>query len=449
MTGTRPGLIRWSPSELVSRTKQIISSIDTDLENWFGVSSGGPQPRAKSNFSDSEEDEDGWVNISVSSKARDKFGKSQMGEESRLTTASIADDTRRQRHNRRLPLATKHRRLKRSHHVERCLIDVSEKLYRALLKQSACCTRESRNHTGRICLDGFPLHEDGNNLPNSRHLSLFLSYQWENKPSGWHGAECLLQSEESASHFLTDKSDLCSILRSCAIYREGLNMTLYQLSDNTPAVRGTRNEDRRTTVPEIALGRLIDRKIFVRSYKSQIYPVNRATICLNLSLALMHLSSEAWLGGSWSVDNIYFLHDPDTSPNYIQQLDHPYVSRAIIENKVRSRNHETQTDLDCEKACVLSFLRVVMEIMGGKRVELKDHANDLDLLYELRRTKDEICQWYPEILEDVIVSCLAFCRSPERDPDPILHRIWIWTNIVQPFEDLANSFKRIPHQKVE
>lgn len=256
-------------------------------------------------------------------------------------------------------------------------------------------------------------------------------------------------SDKSASRVSTDESDLCSLLKNCALNREGLDMTLYQSSDNTPVVRGTLNEDRRTTQPAIALGYLIDRKMLSWSRGAQILPVNRATICLNLSLAFMHLSSETWLGARWSVDNIYFLHDPLNSPNVIQQLDHPYLSRSIIEKGVDSGDHQTQTDLNYERASVLSFLRVVMEIMGGERVRLEAHANDFDLLHKLRTTTDEVCQGYPELLEDVISACLDFCRSPDPNPDPIRHRTWIWTEIVQPFKELAKSFKRRPRQKVE
>ncbi|KAK1483655.1 extracellular alkaline serine protease [Colletotrichum costaricense] len=413
-----PESIHWSPSKLLSKTKSIIASIDTDLESWYGVSSGSSQSRSISGSSDNEEDDDSWVNFSMSSKAQNNFGTSQMDEGSRVTTIPTDNDIRRQRRIRRLPFTTIHQRLKKSHHVEMCLVGISEKLYWALVNQSACCARK---HVARICLDGFPLHENKPNPSDARHLSLFLSYQ----------------------------IDLCSLLASCASYREGLSMTLYQLSDNTPVLSGTRNEDRRTTQPAIALGHLIDRKIFSRYYGGQILPVNRATMCLNLSLALMHLSSETWLGHRWSVDNIYFLHDPLDSPNAIQQLDHPYLSRSITGNEFGSGNQQTQAGLNNERANVLSFLQVVMEIMGGERVRLEAHADDFDLLYELRRTKDEVCRWYPEPLEDVILSCLAFCRSADPGLDPILHRTWIWREIVQPFEELANSFKRIPYQKVE
>ncbi|KAG7044340.1 extracellular alkaline serine protease [Colletotrichum scovillei] len=239
-------------------------------------------------------------------------------------------------------------------------------------------------------------------------------------------------------------ADLCTLLAECANFRQGLNMTLCQLiHDDTPVIQGSRNADQRTTQPEIALGHLIDQKMLASG--GRILSANKAIIYLNLSLSLLHLSSETWIGRSWSVDNIYFLHDPHKSPN-ILQLDHPYLSRSLNKVEIAPDIFQPRSGLRYDRVSVLSFVRMVIEIMEGKRLRLEAHINDFDLLHEMEKAVEKIPK-VERLLRYALKSCLEFCREP--NPDSVKDKDWLWEHVVQPFEELVNSYKKVPYQEIE
>ncbi|KXH42600.1 extracellular alkaline serine protease [Colletotrichum simmondsii] len=417
MSGLFLQLKRWTPEGLRNKNKQVSAAFDANFNDCYPVSYDSSQKScasgSRSNCSIAvNDDEDDWVNVSNPFLGDLRYLDTDDGP--RSTTESMGNSVRRERRMRQPSFATiPQDRLQKSDHVGRCLIGVSKKLYFALVSQSACCAKK---HVARICLDGFPLSGDEPNEPNA-------------------------PSNQNASRV---PEDLCTLLEECANYRQGLDMTLCQLMpDETPVIRGTRNADQRTTQPEIALGHLIDQKMLASG--GRILSANKANIYLSLSLSLLHLSSETWIGRSWSVDNIYFLHDPHKSPN-ILQLDHPYLSRSLNKIETAPDIFQPRIGLRYDRASVLSFVRMVIEIMEGKRLGLEAHINDFDLLHEMEKAVEKIPN-VERLLRYALKSCLKFCR--ESNPDSIRDKDWLWEHVVQPFEELVNSYKKVPYQAIE
>lgn len=204
-------LKRWTPEALLEKNKQVSAAFDEDLKDCYPVSCDSSQETcasgSRSNYSIAvNDDEDDWVNVSNPFQGDLRY--SDTNDQPRSTTKPIENRVRRERRMRQTSFATiPPGRLQKSHHVGRCLIGVSKKLYFALVSQSACCAKK---HVARICLDGFPLSGDETSDPDTRHLSLFLSYRHTNGTPQWHSAQCLLQRWLLAPFLWSDLRLNCS-----------------------------------------------------------------------------------------------------------------------------------------------------------------------------------------------------------------------------------------------
>ncbi|KAK1547677.1 extracellular alkaline serine protease [Colletotrichum paranaense] len=298
--------------------------------------------------------------------------------------------------------------LSRSYHVDNCLAQVSKHLLRALTSLSSCCDGE---HIARIQLCEF----EADTTTCSQDERSFGLYVSSNKSVGncvWHEVICRVTRFSGSFGFRHHISPI----------------TRHRLDG-----------------PRACLGELIDDRALAEWSQGNHYPpADKAALCLNLALGMLHLSAEAWLQQPWSIDNIYFPtnHSPESRK---PDISLPFLSRTLEIGYTASSESPPVA-----RSPILAFAQVITEICLWKRLPLKSYSNDT----VLRKTLDLFTQdsgvsnsQHYAVIE-AISACINFYvrqisnsithNIPSQDPDAC----WVFDMIVRRLEKVSACYAR-------
>ncbi|KXH42602.1 extracellular alkaline serine protease [Colletotrichum simmondsii] len=316
----------------------------------------------------------------------------QVLEESRRGRGRVSDAT--------LPYGTNDRLiLRRSDHLQGCLARASEQVLGALLNLSSCCRG---THVARIQLDGFPVV---GSPQDNRAFGLFLSSHGEASNCAWQE-------------------------------------TTFK----------TGSTQRRLDSPRACLGQLIDAGALRGCQEGGHFPRgDKAALCLNLALGMLHLSTEAWIQTSWSVDNLYFTAS-DVTARRITDIHRPYLSRALIKKDPEFPAHSGDS-LPVARSAILAFAQVVVEVHLGQRlfpkeIDMNKRTDEalLESLQKFVQDSEHKSNLHYQVIE-AITDCANFYSDQVaqsfqrnvlgRNPDPE----WIFDRIVSRLEEDSACYR--------
>ncbi|KAG7044321.1 extracellular alkaline serine protease [Colletotrichum scovillei] len=342
-----------------------------------------------------------------------------------------------------LPFGTNSRpSLLEQDHVDKCLAEASKHLFKALTILSSCCDGQ---HIARIQLSDFLAAKASQ---DDRSFGLFLSSDNDITKCVWREMTCGVTRGQSSGVLPSqDTLDLCRLLPESEELGRPLGLSLDIRSGSFLILPyGLLSTERELDSPRVCLGKLLDNRALAGCPPGGHYTsADKATLCLNLALGMLHLSAEAWLQTPWNVDNIYFTmnglpasRDPD--------ITLPFLSRTI--ERAYSTSTRGSESLPEARSPVLAFAQVIAEICLGKRLPPKSHANDSNL----RKTLDDFTQapdtrktQHLDVL-GAISACISFYvnqRSnrrrnniPSQNPDAK----WIFYYVVRRLEKALACF---------
>ncbi|KAK1508840.1 extracellular alkaline serine protease [Colletotrichum abscissum] len=402
-----------SPEQLDSRNDAELLVADLDmLELWEYLPEALENP-CSSDSSDKLETLREWEALAVDLEQQNRWNEIDFGRCSAICQTTMGGD---------IPFemtTPSERRV--------FLTEPSSHLYDVLVRLSRCCG----NHIARLHLNGFRTE----NADAAGRFSLFLSSNSELEIS-WHEAyyDIIVQDTDVEASAYPD--DFCRLLSLCKESIKPLYVSIRQASDRRPIiVANEKKSKQRPHTPTQCLGNLLDQG-WIGSHDhcpmdGGILPAERAALSLNLALALVHVSSDAWVQNEWSLDNIFLSWSPRASdgsnPSTID-AERPYLS-VRLPNEKGTPSSDKKSKTGTIETLMLSFAQVLMEISTGKRLprgpqsgsdkrsRLKTWAQSRDSQYSLHGS-----------VKKAINSCLKAADFEEQGEMSINE--WIYDTII-------------------
>lgn len=193
---------------------------------------------------------------------------------------------------------------------------------------------------------------------------------------------------------------------------------------------------RRNDTPKVSLGKLIDRQSSQPSRsKTLLLPAEKAALCRNLSLALVHLASDFWVHDKWSLDNIFLASNPNGDHGPTLDREGPYLSSFLSdcqpENSIPSRSEPTTSPF---KSRMLSFAQILMEIYLEERLcqNIPEDGKRYALIRD--RLKEPIVKRsVPAVVIAAVEACIEVFRSEDWDEEP--SKDWIFNQIIKKLDE--------------
>lgn len=225
---------------------------------------------------------------------------------------------------------------------------------------------------------------------------------------------------------------LCYLLRECEQFQEQLLLTLHQMAENKLVLSGKRvNSARRQDTPEISLGYLIDQQASRRFLSKHILlSAEKAALCLNLSLALIHLDPDSWINRKWNLDSIFLAFDSKGPGGPTLDRERPYLSTRLSETENSNcLPGSTEIGVEVAQTRMLSFAQVLMEIYLEERLYRDIHKDGerYGLLRDLIISPD-VQGDVPSTVIAAVQACLEVYRSEATLKEP--SKEWIYNRII-------------------
>lgn len=239
---------------------------------------------------------------------------------------------------------------------------------------------------------------------------------------------------------------LCLLLEECGMVSEPLIMTLHRAVDDTPRVIGKRvNAVCRQDLLDHSLGELIDQQELIDCGLGGKFPrASKAALCLNLALALIHLSSREWVPHVWDVDNIFVACDRRHRQGVAWDTNQPYLSRRLeAEDNPDELGDEVKAFFSPAKSRLLSFAQVVMEVYTGDRLakEANSKREKFQFLRELV-SKGKVRNSVPKSVREAVQSCIDFVSEAEWHDQPGAD--WLFTDVILKLDNEVRSYDSFP-----
>lgn len=209
------------------------------------------------------------------------------------------------------------------------------------------------------------------------------------------------------------------------------------MTGEQPILSGRRGKPiRRNDKPEVSLGHLIDRQSSRTSWsRTVLLGAEKAALCRNLSLALVHLASDAWVHDKWSLDNIFLAFNQEGAHGPTLDRERPYLSSHLSdlepEGCLPSRYGPTASPA---RSRMLSFAQVLMEIYMEERLN-QDTLEDGKRFASLRNLLEDpvVKGSVPAAVIAAVEACLEVFRTEDLNEEP--SKDWIFSRIIQKLDE--------------
>lgn len=193
---------------------------------------------------------------------------------------------------------------------------------------------------------------------------------------------------------------------------------------------------RRKEKPKVSLGHLIDLQSSQASWsRTALLGAEKAALCRNLSLALVHLASDVWVHDKWSLDNIFLAFKSEGAHGSTLDRERPYLSSCLGDcDPVDSLPSKYEPTAGLVRGRMLSFAQLLMEIYLEERLRL-DSLEDGAMFAHLRDLLEDpvVRGSVPAAVIAAVEACLEVFRSEDLEEEP--SKDWIFSRIIQKLDE--------------